>query len=309
MDKFYKTGLLILSINILFQACIKIEIIPPIGFETTAAADSIVFAVIGDYGKDGSAETNVATMIKGWSPDFIITTGDNNYVKGEYKTIKQNISRHYGDFIYNYDAPSEYRCNGKAFEEGINRFFPSPGNHDANNKNGLAPYLNYFTLPGEENYYKFIWGPVTFYSLDTETEDLELQKEWLFEELNNSYTLFNIVYFHHSPWTLGPLGNNESMQWDFYNHNVDVVFTGHDHIYARIEKNDEPGMYYIVNGLGGKSLYNCDSEALPSTMFDSFCYAEDYGAIKAAADDNCLKIKFYSISDIGNAIDSIKIYK
>ena len=307
MIKNFKIDYFLILNVLLLYACSKIEIIDPIGFETTREADSIVFAVIGDYGKDGDAEKNVADMVKGWIPDFIITTGDNNYVKGEYKTIKQNIGKYYGDYIYNYDAPTEYRCNGIAFQEGINRFFPSPGNHDANNKNELAPYLNYFTLPGEENFYKFIWGSVTFFSLDTETGDIELQKSWLFEELSKSFTPFNIVYFHDSPWTLGPLGNNEAMQWDFYYHNVDIIFTGHDHIYARIEKKDEPGMYHIVNGLGGKSLYDCNFDSLPTSLFNTFCYADNYGAIKAEANENCLVIKFFSISNMEYPIDSISI--
>ncbi len=119
-------------------------------------------------------------MIKTWVPDFIVTLGDNNYDEGKYSTIKNNITQYYGDYIYNYDAPTEYQYNGVAFEEGINRFFPCPGNHDANNYNKLAPYLNYFTLPGEETYYKFIWGPVTFYSLDTETGNIATQKNGSF---------------------------------------------------------------------------------------------------------------------------------
>lgn len=306
-----KFNIILLSVLCMFflQNCEKIEIIESKGFESIVDADSITFAIIGDFGKSGEAEKSVANMIKDWNPDFILTTGDNNYYEGKYSTIKENITKYYGDYIYNYDAPSEYKCNGNAFLDGINRFFPSPGNHDANNKNKLAPYLIYFTLPGQENYYKFIWGPVTFFSLDSETGNIEQQKSWLFEELDNSQTPFNIVYFHHSPWTPGPHGNNEKMQWDFYHHNVDIVLTGHDHIYSRIEKNDEPGMYYIVNGLGGCSLYNCNSDALPSNLFHVFCYDNNYGAIKAEANYNNLIIKFYAISNFTNPVDSISIDK
>ncbi len=291
------------------QDCERIEITQPIDFETVVEADSITFAVIGDFGKSGNNEKAVADMIKSWNPDFIITTGDNNYYEGKYSTIKKNITRYYGDFIYNYDAPLKYQCNGIAFKEGINRFFPSPGNHDANNKNGLSPYLNYFTLPGQENYYKFIWGPVSFYSLDSETGDIEKQKSWLFKELDNSQTPFNIVYFHHAPWTTGGHSNTERMQWDFYHHKVDVVFSGHDHIYSRIEKLDEKGMYYIISGLGGCSKYDCNPDKLPSDLFNVLCYNENYGAIKAMATDKQLDIKFYSVSKTNSLIDSVSIYK
>ena len=38
---------------------------------------SVRFAVIGDYGLAGQAEEAVATLVKQWGPDLIITTGDN----------------------------------------------------------------------------------------------------------------------------------------------------------------------------------------------------------------------------------------
>ncbi|MEJ7663866.1 MAG: hypothetical protein WKG07_32195 [Hymenobacter sp.] len=40
------------------------------------------FAAIGDYGYAGPAERDVAALIKSWSPDFIITLGDNNVRPG-----------------------------------------------------------------------------------------------------------------------------------------------------------------------------------------------------------------------------------
>jgi len=301
---------LLFSIGMLIgiiQSCVRSDLINPVGFESNINTDSIVFAVIGDYGKAGDPEKDVATLEKSWSPDFIITTGDNNYQSGELKTIKENVSNYYGDFIYNFDAPIDYRCNGKAFVEGVNRFFPSPGNHDANNREKLVPYLNFFTLPQKETYYNFVWGPVSFYSLNSVAENVEEQKHWLDEQLALSETPYNIVYFHHPPYSPGPHGNTDKMQWDFYSPHVNVVFTGHDHIYARIEKKGEDGLYYIVNGLGGRSLYDCDSSALSGDEFDTFCYDGDFGAIKATATHNKLIIEFYALWNPVYPIDRIII--
>jgi len=296
----------LLSLMIL-QSCSKTELIEPVDFETIIHADSIVFAVIGDYGKEGEAEEQVAHLVNSWNPDFIITTGDNNYERGEYLTIKANISNYYGDYIYNFDAPAEFRCNGKAFEEEVNRFFPSPGNHDANNSKGLIPYLNFFTLPQLETYYKFTWGPVDFYSLNSVASNVEEQKEWLYEQLSLSEVTFNIVYFHHSPYSPGPHGNNEKMQWDYFNNHVDIVFSGHDHIYSRIEKRGEEGLYYIVNGLGGKSIYRRNSNPLAADLFNTFSFDADYGAIKATATSKKLVVEFYSIGQAADPIDRILI--
>lgn len=299
----------LLIVIISLTSCEKLELIKPIGFETNIEADTIVFGIIGDYGKSGDAESAVANLVKSWNPDFIITAGDNNYEKGELSTIKQNIGNYYSDYIYNFDAPSAYQCNGKAFQDSINRFFPCPGNHDANNKDGLLPYLNYFTLPYFETYYKFIWGPVSFFSLNSVNGNITEQQDWLFNELAQSNTPFNIVYFHHSPYTTGQHVNNPNMQWDFHNHNVDVVITGHDHIYSRIEKKGEPDLHYIINGLGGKSLYECNMEALPSDIFKAFCYNKDYGAILGVASKDKFELKFISVSQPNHPIDSLVIQR
>ena len=83
--------------------------------------ETITFAVIGDYGLDGPDELDVANLVKSWNPDFIITTGDNNYMDGSASIIDQNIGKYYHEFIGNYQGD---------YGEGssINRFFPSLGN-------------------------------------------------------------------------------------------------------------------------------------------------------------------------------------
>jgi hypothetical protein len=116
--------------------------------------------VIGDYGLAGSPEAAVADMIKSWQVEFIITTGDNNYPNGAAETIDANIGQHYHDFIYPYFG--EY---GEGAEQ--NRFFPSLGNHDWYTA-AAQPYLDYFSLPGNERYYDFIWGPVHFFALNSD---------------------------------------------------------------------------------------------------------------------------------------------
>jgi len=297
------TAVFFLLFSLILQSCSKTALSSPIDFDVSIVADSIVFAVIGDFGKDGEPEEKVANLVKSWDPDFIITTGDNNYQKGKYQTIKANISNYYGDYIYNYDAPEEYQCKGKAFEEGINRFFPSPGNHDANNADGLIPYLNFFTLPQQETYYEFVWGPVSFYSLNSVASNVEEQKEWLYEQLSISESTFNIVYFHHSPYSPGPHGNAEKMQWDYFGNDVDIVLSGHDHIYSRIEKKEEEGLYYIVNGCGGKSLYDSNSKPLSEALFDTFSFDDDYGAIKVTATDIALIVEFYTVGQPEEPID------
>jgi tartrate-resistant acid phosphatase type 5 len=304
-----KTGFLLILSSFIAGSCDKTELINPAGIETNIAADSIVFAQIGDFGYSGAAEKQVADLVKSWNPDFIITTGDDNYNEGKFSTLIENIGRYYGDYIYNYDAPEEFRCYGKAFEEEINRFFPSPGNHDAANKDGLIPYYNYFTLPGNESYYKFTWGPVAFFSLNTVEGDLGEQKAWLEQQLAVSTSPFRIVFFHHSPYSESAHGSFEGTQWDYCAMGVDIIFTGHDHIYERIEKKEEEYVHYVVNGLGGRSIYECGTHPLSSDLFSTFCFNGDYGAVKATVTKEKLIIEFYTVNSPAQPVDRIAIDK
>ncbi|MEP7214048.1 MAG: hypothetical protein ABI791_13290 [Acidobacteriota bacterium] len=86
-------------------------------------SDPINFAVIGDYGHSGSGERDVSNLVHGWNPDFVITTGDNNYPDGKASTIDANIGQYYHDFIFPYVGT--YGTGATTI-----RFFPSLGNHD-----------------------------------------------------------------------------------------------------------------------------------------------------------------------------------
>jgi len=282
--------------------------IEPLPLEVDMEDDTVVFAVIGDYGLAGDAEEEVAMMVLGWKPDLILTTGDNNYPYGEYNTLVENIGQYYHDYIYNPDAPYEFRCNGTANDSGFNRFFPCPGNHDASNLRGLKPYLDYFTLPGEEDHYRLRWGPAAFFSLNS-LSGINKQKEWLQKELETTDKPFKLVFFHHSPYSPGPHGDSQSMQWPFAEWGADLVLTGHDHIYARIERSDEPGLHYIVTGAGGKSLYSCDSTRFKEDPFTSLCTAADYGAVYGRITGNELYLAYFLISQQDTPFDELRIFK
>ena len=51
----------------------------------------VTFACIGDFGSDTAWTRGVAAYLKSWSPQFIITVGDNNYPAGSAATIDKHI--------------------------------------------------------------------------------------------------------------------------------------------------------------------------------------------------------------------------
>lgn len=268
----------------------------PIITAGTPPAPIIRFAVIGDYGGGGIPEADVAALVLAWQPDLILTTGDNNYPSGSAETIDANIGQFYHTYIYPYFG--EYGSG--ALE---NRFFPTLGNHDWNTDQA-RPYLDYFTLPGNERYYDFTWGPVHFFALDSDSREPDgvglgsLQAAWLKERLAASETPWQIVYFHHPPYSSGVHGSVEWMRWPFAEWGADAVLAGHDHTYERIHRD---GIVYLVNGLGGGSKYRFFSPVDGSQVR----YNLDYGAQLVEASP--LYIRFQFVNRSGELIDEFTL--
>jgi tartrate-resistant acid phosphatase type 5 len=264
-------------------------------FPVSSQQDMVRFAVIGDYGSAGRGSAAVAAMVIGWSPDFILTTGDNNYPSGAAETIDDNIGQYYSDFISPYYG--EYGTGGD-----INRFFPTLGNHDWLTDDA-QPYLDYFTLPGNERYYDFVWGAVHFFALDAafnEPDGVSMysaQAEWLQTELAESVSPWQIVYMHMPPYSSGHHGSHEVMRWPYAEWGADAVIAGHDHNYERLLIDGFP---YFVNGAGGGGLYAFDTPIEGSIVR----YNRDYGAMLVEADTERIEFAFYAVYEGGTLIDT-----
>src|SRR3990172_1481546 len=266
---------------------------------TPLPAGSIRFAIIGDYGSAGLPEQDVANLVKSWNPDFVITTGDNNYPDGAADTIDANIGQDYHEFIYPYTG--SYGAGATT-----NRFFPSLGNHDWNTTNA-QPYLDYFTLPGNERYYDFVWGPVHFFAIDSDGREPDgnsstsTQGVWLQAQLAASTSPWDLVYMHHPPYSSGANhGSTTVMQWQYQAWGADAVLTGHDHLYERILQD---GIPYFVNGLGGKSIYAFSAPVSGSQVR----YNDDYGAMLVEA--SATQIVFQFIARTGAVIDTHVVFQ
>ena len=290
-------------------ACTKIDLQPNRINTFKIESDTITFAIIGDYGEAGDPALKVSELVKSWSPDFILTLGDNNYANGKLATIKENISAYYCDYIYNPDAPAGFRCDGRAARERQNRFFPSLGNHDYYNSRQIEPYLTFFSLPNKETYYEFQWGPVHFFTINSGRDGEAVccgseQAVWLKEKLERSARPFRIVYFHHPPYSTGGHGSSPSLRWPFEDWGASAVFSAHDHNYQRINRKNTPNFPYFVNGLGGRqNISDCGLHPLDTNEFDSFCYKGTYGAIRARATISRLVLQFFSIDDPDTPVD------
>jgi hypothetical protein len=251
----------------------------------TPLPESVRFAIIGDYGQGGQGSADVATLVKSWQPDFIITTGDNNYPVGSRETIDENVGQFYQEYIYPYTG--EYGPGGDT-----NRFFPTLGNHDWDSESA-QPYLDYFTLPGNERYYDFTWGPVHLFAVDGDSREPDGvgsstdQAAWLQERLESSTLPWQVVYTHQSPYSSGTHGSVTWMRWPYQEWGADILLSGHDHSYERLLVEDFP---YIVNGLGGGVIYGFKTPVEGSQVR----YNEDYGAILVDANETGMQFQFFN---------------
>ncbi len=257
--------------------------------------ERVRFAVVGDYGQAGLPAEAVARLVRRWAPDFIVTTGDNNYPRGEAGTIDGNIGRYYHAFI----APYRGRYGAGADR---NRFFPVLGNHDWETAMG-RPYLDYFTLPGNERYYEVRWGAVHLFLLNSNPGEPDgitadsRQARWLRERLRASTAPWRLVVLHHPPYSSGLHGSTPAVQWPFAEWGATAVLAGHDHVYERIERE---GILYFVNGLGGHPARYPFRAPVPGSRVR---YRGNYGALWVEA-DSC-RIVFQFVTVEGRGIDQV----
>lgn len=267
---------------------------------------AVRLAAIGDFGAHSTAEHAVAKLVASWGPDFVITTGDNNYPSGSAQTIDRNIGADYHSFIYPYVG--KY---GAGAADRVNRFFPTLGNHDLLTGGG-KPYLSYFALPGNERYYTYRSGPVQIFAIDSNPEDPDLyftsakkptwnspEAKWLKKQLAKSTATWKIVYFHHPPYSSGTVhGSSVWMRWPFRQWGATAVLSGHEHNYERLS---EGGLPYFVDGSGGDSLYRLG----PAIKGSQKRFSADHGGMLITADEAAITFSFVTVK--GRVVDRYTI--
>lgn len=258
--------------------------------DDAGAQRQLLFAVVGDYGVDSKDAADVAALVRSWAPDHVFTVGDNNYPIGAASTIDDHIGQYYSHFIGEYQG--DYGSGA-----AVNRFWPSPGNHDWGTPD-LQPYLDYFTLPGNERYYDVDLGLVHLFAIDSDPHEPDgtladsTQAHWLRHALAQSTACWNFVYFHHPAYSSGSHGSETDMQWPFEAWGADAVFAGHDHTYERLQVG---GIPYFVVGLGGAGRYS-----FPNVVPESIVrYNEHHGALSISISSTDMSFEFFAVDGDG----------
>ncbi|HET7696641.1 MAG TPA: metallophosphoesterase [Vicinamibacterales bacterium] len=248
---------------------------------------SVRFAVLGDFGSGDELEYQVASQMAAFRArfpfEFVITTGDN--IIGSQDDP--------ADFAEKFERPFE-----ALLAAGV-RFFATLGNHDKP-ANRSYPRWN---MNGRR-YYTFAFKNVRFFALDSNRPD-RAELAWLDEALRNSSEDWKICYFHHPLYSNGvkhgpALELRVLFEPLLVRHGVDVVFSGHDHVYERLTP--QAGIAYFVTGSGGQDVH---SLRLSPTTAASFDREHTFTAVEVNGAD----LFFQTVSRSGITVDAGVIRK
>jgi len=254
-------------------------------------------AFVGDTGTGNERQKRVRdqllTISREVSLQSVFFLGDNLYNNGESKHIMPR-------FVTMYEA---IRATGTALHAALGNHdvrkckgagvVPVPRDHAAYRTASncwVAEQLARpeFGYPNGDRYYSIASGGATplteVFVLDSNTLGADAvtdgydnpQLDWLRNALTRSTAVWKIVAMHHtiySPTTdrflwaaRDPDGELRALLEPILADRVDVVFQGHNHMYARLEPQN--GVRYFVTGAGGQKPYKFRPDAMTIARFD-----------------------------------------
>ena len=270
-------------------------------FRTNAAQqDTTAFVVMGDTQMSGDREADAESiaildalgdLVKDKQVDFGLQTGD------------------YVDNGTNYAMWAE-------MQEAFNHTFPNVdfihtlGNHEYYGDFSGSTASNILQLPSKD-YYSMEYGDV-YVAVINNGADLSAACEWLKQDAAQSTCMWKVLSIHQPPYYTNAKGGSERFHEQIpaaaEAAGIDVVFSGHDHSYARIMAKDgaavtENGVTYFICGDLGEKSKNVNY-AMSSDF--SFAYKEqDYAGLilYVTANGEEMTITAYDSKD-GRVVDS-----
>jgi 3',5'-cyclic AMP phosphodiesterase CpdA len=238
--------------------------------------------VIGDNGTGEREQYEIGAQLAriqtAFPFDFVIMLGDNMYG-----------SQNPRDFVKKFEEPYKDLLARDV------KFYAALGNHDNQENRNYKPW----NMNGER-FYTFKKDRVRFFVLDTDYLD-QPQRQWIERQLRESTDDWKIVYFHHPLYSSAAAHGSQTdlrliLEPLFVKYGVNVVFSGHDHVYERMKP--QQGIYYFVEGSSGK-LRPGD---LRKTALTEVGNDRDEAFMLVEVDDD--ELHFQAITRTGKTIDS-----
>lgn len=187
---------------------------------------------------------------------------------------------HLGDMAYGTGRDVEFQSRFFESYEGALRSsvcWPTMGNHEGHTSKGatgIGPYYDAYVMPrraevggvasGTEAYYSFNWANVHFICLDSHDMERKPDKamaKWLKADLEKAKADWLIAFWHHPPYTKGSHDSDKEKDLQEMRQHimpileaggVDLVLTGHSHIYERSMLID--GAYGATNSVAENNV-------------------------------------------------------
>lgn len=261
-----------------------------------AGDQSLAFGVIGDT-TGGTVPAAIAEQLSRGGIDLVLHVGDVVYPDGRLEDYDSNFFSPFAPLLAS--AP----------------IMPILGDHDIRTANG-APFFETFDLPSNgitanPRFYSFRQGEAEFFCLDVESsafgEDSD-QYVWLEQGLAASTADWKFVTVFEPPFSAGNSNVIEQIVLSplFERYGVDLVFSGHEHLYERTRPICLSGLpdtpvVYIVEGGGGASVSTFDPES-----FSAFLAAV-HGYVTVRIEKGSLLLEAHDVG--GSIIDSTTLVK
>ncbi len=187
--------------------------------------------------------------------------GDSQGYQGGVEQIVIAANLHRPDFIFHcgdltpFGQENQYQDIWTVLDQSIVPVYATIGNHDLKEGGGEL-YEEYFGT----STYSFNIGPAHFTVFNTSSGDVSSQDfTWLEQDLSQTEAEFKFVFTHIPPFdprtgedhSLINSTTSTHLMSLFEEHEVDVVFTGHIHMYNETIIN---GIKYVITGGAGASL-------------------------------------------------------
>ena len=249
--------------------------------------ESLKFAVIGDSGTGEPPQFEVGSKMAEARRTFpfetVIMLGDNIYGRQTSQDFVTKFQRPYAPLL----------------TAGV-RFYATLGNHDAP-ANRFYPGFNM----GGLRYFTYFRKNVQFFVLDSNAMDPQ-QLAWLDNALKESVSPWKICYFHHPLYSNAGRHGSEFelrvvLEPLFVKYGVNVVYSGHDHVYERIKP--QKGITYFVNGSSGQLR---PGDLRPSATTAAYFDRDQVFSLVEIDNDDLF---FQAISRTGRTVDSGVIHR
>ena len=242
---------------------------------------AVRFAAIGDMGTGEPPQYEVASRMNAireeFPFDFVIMLGDNIYGGNSAADFKKKFELPYKLLL----------------DSGV-KFYASLGNHDAATQKTYKP----FNMDGQQ-YYTYKKSNVQFFALDSNYMSPQ-EVLWLTKELQKSTADWKVCYFHHPLYSSAKFHGSsvelrQVLEPLFMKYGVQVVFSGHDHVYERIKPQN--GIHYFIEGAAGE-LRKGD---LKTTAITAAGYDQDQSFLLVEISGD--ELDFQAVSRLGVTID------